>query len=47
MSTNCECYKKLGLVAVIAAVVATMLVATMVAVDTIFVRNLNDKSNSC
>ena len=42
MSTNCECYKKLRLVAAMAAMVATMLVdtmlaATMVAVATMLV----------
>ena len=32
MNTNCECYKKLRLAAVMAGVVATTLVATMAAV---------------
>ena len=35
MSTNCECYKKLWLVAIMAAMVATTLAATMAAVATI------------
>ena len=31
MSTNCECYKKLRLAAIMAAAVATILAATMAA----------------
>ena len=34
MSMNCECYKKLRLVAVMEAMVATTLVATMVVAST-------------
>ena len=37
MSTNSECYKKLQLAAVIAAMAATMLVATMAVVATMLV----------
>ena len=37
MSTNCECYKKLWLVAVVAAMVAKTLAAIMAAVATVLV----------
>ena len=36
-STNCECYKKLRLAAVMAALAATTLVATMAAAATMLV----------
>ena len=37
MSTNCECYKKLRLAAVMVAMAATTLVATVAAVATTLV----------